>query len=227
MAKGIERGVARAMRAEHGTPIKVLAAQLGVSPSSVSLWVRDIEITHEHFSRNLVRAGQVRGDSWRELNRKRRRSYQRQGRERAREGDLLHQAGCMLYWAEGSKGRNTLVFANSDPAMLGFFRRFLNVSCGVGSERLTVRLNVYLGNGRGIEEIEAHWLAVLDLPRSCLRKHTLNHFPTSSSGGKGGRLPYGVCTLKVLRSTPLLQHIYGAIQEYARFDEPRWLDGLY
>lgn len=25
----------------------------------------------------------------------------------------------------------------------------------------------------------------------------------------------------------MLQHIYGAIQEYAAFDEPRWLDGAY
>jgi hypothetical protein len=34
-----------------------------------------------------------------------------------------------------------------------------------------------------------------------------------------------VCTLTVAKSTHLVQHIYGAIQEYARFEEPRWLDG--
>ena len=43
----------------------------------------------------------------------------------------------------------------------------------------------------------------------------LNHFPTSSSGKKRNRLPYGVCTLSVARSTRLVQHIYGAIQQYA------------
>jgi hypothetical protein len=58
-----------------------------------------------------------------------------------------------------------------------------------------------------------------------LRKHTLNHLPTSSSGGKKNKLPYGVCALRVLRSTRIVQHIYGAIQEYAGFEEPRWLDG--
>ena len=37
------------------------------------------------------------------------------------------------------------------------------------------------------------------------------------------KLPYGVCTLKV-HSTQAVQHIYGAIQEYAGFDQPAWLD---
>jgi hypothetical protein len=61
----------------------------------------------------------------------------------------------MLYWAEGSKGRNQVHFANSDVNMVRFFWGFL----------------------------------------------------------------------RVLKSTHLVQHIYGAIQEYAGFDEPRWLDG--
>jgi len=38
------------------------------------------------------------------------------------------------------------------------------------------------------------------------------------------KLPYGVCSIRVRRSTRIVQHIYGAIQEYAGFDEPRWLD---
>lgn len=58
-----------------------------------------------------------------------------------------------------------------------------------------------------------------------LRKGVENHLPTSSSGRKANKLPLGVCTLRVKKSTRLLQHIYGAIQEYGGFDEPRWLDG--
>jgi hypothetical protein len=38
-------------------------------------------------------------------------------------------------------------------------------------------------------------------------------------------LPYGVCFVSVAKSTRLVQHIYGAIQEYAGFEEPRWFDG--
>jgi hypothetical protein len=31
--------------------------------------------------------------------------------------------------------------------------------------------------------------------------------------------------LRVKRSTRILQHIYGAIQEYSGIDQPEWLDG--
>jgi hypothetical protein len=131
----------------------------------------------------------------------------------------------MLYWAEGSKSRNQVIFANSDPFMLRFFSRFLRESVGVPASDFRIRLNVYLNNGLELVEIEEHWLAAIGAPRSSLRGHTLNHFPTSSSGRGHRRLPHGVCTLKVARSTWLVQHIYGAIQEYGRFEEPRWLDG--
>jgi hypothetical protein len=134
-------------------------------------------------------------------------------------------AGCLLYWAEGSKGRNTVHFANSDINMVRFFCEFLRRSLGVGSEEITLRLNVYTGNGMSIRQIEDHWLEALELPRTALRGHTLNHTPTSSSGRKKNRLPYGVCSLSVLKSTRLVQHIYGAIQEYGGFEEPRWLHG--
>jgi len=149
--------------------------------------------------------------------------YQREGRERARGRDPLHMAGCMLYWAEGSKERNAALLANSDVHLVRFFCGFLRTCFAVGAQDFRVRLNVYTGNGISIEEIERYWLDALELPRTCLTRHTLNHTPTSSSGRKANKLPYGVCTVRV-HSTHIVQHIYGAIQEYAGFDEPRWLD---
>lgn len=132
-------------------------------------------------------------------------------------------AGCMLYWAEGSKDKNQLCFANSDIAMVRFFAEFLRECFGVADEEMTVRLNVYLGNDLSLAEIEQRWLGALNLPRLCLRKHQIDHYPTSSSGARRNKLPCGVCTLRVKRSTHIVQQIFGAIQEYAGFDEPRWL----
>lgn len=100
----------------------------------------------------------------------------------------------------------------------------LRVCFALGDDAFTVRLNVYLGNGQSIADVEEYWLSALHLPRSCLRKHTIDHLPTSSSGARKNKLPFGVCTLKV-NSTRIVQHIYGAIQEYGGFEEPRWLDG--
>lgn len=224
--------VARAQRLS-GRPYKRIAADLGVSPSTVYLWTSDIELTPEQIERNRTGPGgpwnprevAKRAYSWRKRCRNRRLLAQRAGRARTLEGDPLHLAGCMLYWAEGSKARNTLQFANSELAMLALFKHFLVECFEVGPDRFTVSLNVYLNNGLTIDEVERYWLDGLELPRECCRKHILNHTPTSSSGLRKHKLPYGVCSLTVLRSTEIVQHIHGAIQEYGGFDEARWLDG--
>ena len=128
----------------------------------------------------------------------------------------------MLYWAEGTKNRNRARLVNSEVSLVVFFARFLRECLDVRPESLTFALHVYLGNGLELGEIEDHWLSALELPRSCLRKHSINPLPTSSSGKKRNRLPYGVGTLSCC-DTRIVQHIFGAIQEYAGFDEPRWL----
>lgn len=216
--------LARQLRSEYALPMKEIAARVGASQSSVSLWTRDIVLTPAQHARNLDLAKKRRGKAWAAINRRRRLEYQEEGRRRARQADRLHQAGCMLYWAEGAKNRNVVCFANSDVDMVRFFSRFLIESLEVSIEDFTLRLNVYTGNGLSIEEIENQWLTALSLPRSCLRGHVVNHTPTSSSGRKKGRLPHGVCQIRI-RSTRLVQHIYGAIQEYGGFEMPEWVDG--
>jgi hypothetical protein len=150
--------------------MKRIAARLGVSASSVSLWTRDIELTPEQRHRNThgergpasPEHVAARAATWRRKNRERRRQYQEEGRIRAGERDPLHMAGCMLYWAEGTKKRNTLTLANSDSHMLSFFCVFLRESLGVQPDQITLRLNVYMGNGLPLKAIEDHWLRSLE-----------------------------------------------------------------
>ena len=225
-----EREKARRLRGQ-GVPYKRIAAGLGVSVGSAFLWTSDIELTKEQQERNRRGPGgpqhpesqRRRAAAWAARSREARRESQADGRAAAREGDLLHLAGCMLYRAEGAKARNTVKFSNSDPRMLVLFRRFLTDALAIEIDEIIMSINVYTNNGLAIEEIEAYWLDLLDLRRSSVRKHTVNHMPTSSSGRARDKLPYGVCSLYV-HSTWMVQHIYGAIQEYAGFEEPAWLD---
>jgi hypothetical protein len=221
---------ARELR-QAGVPYKRIAAALEISPATAFAWTRDIELTPEQDARNRrgpngpqnPEAQRKRAAAWAARCRARRTEFQEAGRRRARDGDLLHQAGCMLYWAEGAKSRNSAKFANSDPPMMLLFRRFLTTALGVDRGEIRMSINAYTNNGISIDEIERFWLDLLDLRRDCVRKHALNHFPTSSSGRAKTRLRYGVCFLIVHR-TWVVQHIYGAIQEYGGFEEPRWLD---
>jgi hypothetical protein len=229
-SKEAERLEARTLR-HAGLPYRKIAQQLRVSVNSAYRWTNDIRLSAaqreynlrgptgpqnpEHIRRRMA--------AWSAKCRATRAAYQKDGRAAARLREPLHLAGCMLYWAEGAKSRNQAKFTNSDVRMLRLFRDFLVESLGVDIRQITLRLNVYTNNGLSVKEIESHWLDALELPRTCLRKHALNHTPTSSSGRAKGRLPYGVATL-TLSCTQVVQHISGAIQEYAGFDEPAWLD---
>lgn len=229
-AKLQERAQARELR-RAGVPYKRIAAQLGVSAGSVHLWTRDIQLTEAQRTANLrgphgpqnPEAVRRRADAWAARCRRQRANMQAEGRAAAHSGNALHLAGCMLYWAEGGKRRNAIQFTNSDARMVAFFRKFLVEALGIEPHEIHLSINVYTNNGMSFEEIERYWLDLVQLPRSSSRSHVLNHMPTSSSGRARNKLPYGVARLSV-HQTCMVQHIYGAIQEYARFDEPAWLD---
>lgn len=226
MSKPELRAEARRLRTEEGLSLREIVDRLGVSKSAASLWVRDVELTTEQ---RLVlekrHSGYKGGHMGSRANRVKhleiRQGYQQEGRLKAKERDPLHIAGCMLYWGEGAKSRNDLQIANSDPDLLCFFIKFLRESLDVQDDDIIVRVHCYSGNDVSVEDIERYWLSALELPISCLRKSVINVQPKSSQQ-KGRKLLYGVCHVSVY-STRLLQHIYGAIQEYTGIDKPEWL----
>jgi AcrR family transcriptional regulator len=223
-----ERDLARHLRRVGGLPIREIAARVGVSVGSVSVWVRDIELTAEQQAaldaRNPARNAQVNGAASNSRRcRAERAAAQAHGRELARAADPLHIKGCMLHWAEGSKRRNSVTFTNSDDAVVALFLRFLRSCYGVTDDRITFSVNCFLGNGLTIDAIHAWWLQRLALPDSCLRTPAINRVSIASKRLKGHVLPYGTARLAV-HSTFIVQSIYGAIQEYAGIDRPEWLD---
>lgn len=218
------REEARRLRAKEGLSVKQIAKRLKASQGSVSIWVRDVELTDEQKYTLHLNRGIKAADRRSETYRQRRMVYQQEGRERAREKDSLHLAGCMLYWAEGSKGKNTLGFSNADPNMIKFFWGFLRECFGVTADQLDVRLAYYTDNGITAEEIHQYWLALLNIPTHCLGKPVADNLPVSSQRKQGKRktLPFGTCTLRV-NNTRILQQIFGAIQEYTGLDNDEWI----
>ena len=222
--KTAERERARKLRREEGRSVKELAALLGVSRSSISLWVRDIELTAEQYEALRRRMG-ARIDGSRAnavIGLERRKAAQRSGRARAREGELMHVAGCMLYWAEGSRSRNTVEFVNSDPAMIGFFVAFLRSCYAVPDSKISVTCNLFADHETRQREIEDFWLGLVELPRTRLRKSTVNRYSKYSQKKRRNKLPYGTCRITVC-DTQLVQNLYGAIQEYGSFEREEWL----
>jgi hypothetical protein len=220
-----ERDGARRLRAE-GASVKDIARALSVAPSTVSRWVRDIELTPEQRRVLLANDRGARiavGRQNRERAREIRRGWQAEGRRHARTGDAVHMAGCLLYWAEGSRSRNTVCFTNSDPEMVRFFLDFLVSRIGVARSAVRMDVNLFADHARAQRRIERHWLEALQLPTTCLRASTVNVHSRHSLRKRSNKLPYGTCRL-CLHSTRVVQHIYGAIQEYGGFERAQWLD---
>lgn len=128
----------------------------------------------------------------------------------------------MLYWAEGSKSRNTVAFTNSDVDMQRCFVRFLKECYVIAPEDVRIAVNCHLGNGIDLGDIEAWWLQALALPVSSLRAASVNA-PSRASRTRRNTLIYGTAKV-VVNSTFVVQSIYGAIQEYVSIDRPEWLD---
>jgi AcrR family transcriptional regulator len=180
--------------ASDGLPINEIARRLGVSKSSVSHWVRDIELTADQQralrSMNPAYNRQINGARSNAARaREARERAQESGRVRARRGDSLHLAGCMLFLAEGSRSRNRVRFTNSDPDILRLFVTFLRTCFHVSDEQIRLTCN--------------------------LSKH--------SKTKRQNRLPYGTCRIAV-SCTELVQSLYGSIQEYGGFERPAWLE---
>ena len=137
--------------------------------------------------------------------------------------DASYAAGCMLYWAEGAKERNSVKIVNSDPELLNTFAVFLRRHFAVSDESMIIRCNLFADHLRRQREIEAFWLAKLRLPPSSLRRSTVNVYSKYSLKKRTGKLPYGTCELRV-HSTRIVQTIFGSIQEYGGFERAAWLD---
>ena len=221
--KTAERIEARRLRREDGLSMKEIARILDVSLSSVSLWVRDIELEDVQQASLRVRAARRRGQASAASARGHRRDAQETGRRRARRQDPLHLAGCMLFWAEGDKCRGSVRLANSDPALLLLFVRFLRDCYGAPVDRIAVTCNLFADHVERQHEIEQFWLDTLGLPRTCLRSSIVNVYSKYSQKKRKNRLPYGTCKV-VYNDTRTVQSIYGAIQEYAGFDRSEWID---
>lgn len=223
-----EQQEAERLRREEGLAVRAIAKRLAVSPGSVSRWVRHIELTpaqRESLRRANGRSpGQLRGAAARRRDAQSARLVaQEHGRALARAAAPLHQQGCMLYWAEGSKLRNVVGLTNADPDLIALFLRFVRECYGVTDARVALSVNCHIGNGLSLDEIERWWLARLGLPRISLRAATVNRPSSASRGRRGNVLPYGTARVCVY-STFIVQSIYGAIQEYAGIDRPEWLD---
>jgi len=151
-AKDDVRSRARELR-RQGMVYNEIAVKLGVSKSSVSLWVRNIPRS-ETLSYEESRQRQMAGVSAYWAAERERRELARVAVSQAAAGQIgqLSQrevliAGAVAYWCEGAKNKpyrrnNRVDFINSDPQLVKLFLRFLETA-GVSRNRLVFMISIH------------------------------------------------------------------------------------
>jgi transposase len=155
-----ERQQARQLR-RTGLPLTEIAARLGVSRSSVSLWVRDVAFEP------LPRVPRGRRREPNALQRRKQGEVERlleEGRVRIgrpSERELL-VAGVALYAGEGAKRDGAVKFANTNPRMIAFYCAWLRRFFDVDESRLRARL--YLHEGLDLDASVVFWSKLTGIP---------------------------------------------------------------
>ncbi len=217
-AKDGLREAARELR-RSGLGYQQIAAELGVSKSSVSLWVRDLprppRLSYEECRKRHAEAVRRYWAAERPARAERRDAVRLAAIAAAgvlSEREVLI-AGAIAYWCEGSKNKphrrgDRVAFINSDPALVRFFLHFLDVA-GIDRSRLIFR--VYIHQTADIAAAERFWLAVADAEPSQFRKATLKkHNPATTRRNRGNEY-HGCLRVDVRRSADL----YGKIEGWA------------
>jgi transcriptional regulator with XRE-family HTH domain len=204
---------ARALRATGRTYTEI-AAELGVSKSSVSLWVRDMprqgRLNYAEYRR---RNADGVSKYWRSIRESRRHAaYERAIDEIGLLSDReVLIAGAVAYWCEGAKSKvnrhqDRVTFINSDPNLILFFLRFLAVA-NVAPDSLICRL--YIHENADVAAAEEFWRSLTCLPVTQFRKPVLKHHNPRTVRKNTGENYRGCLKVDVRCSASLYRQIEG------------------
>ncbi len=199
------KSMSRWERSELGRDLRRLGLSYGeimelvpVKKSTLATWCRDVRLTEEQIAAIKERRAPEPGIP-RNTNRKRLEEIE-QLRAIARDEvqlliqDPLWVAGLVLYWAEGSKGRNRLSMANTDPRALRLFVRWIRTYVEP-SARFSLALHLHEGNDEAAARL--YWRQETGLYRANFQKTFIK---PKGTGHRKNHLEHGICTVRMRRA---------------------------
>ncbi len=210
-----EKKLARKLR-KQGLSLREIKQKLKVAKSSISVWVRDIELTKKQkqgLSENGIKKEVIE-----------RRRTTRITRENIRRAIIVDKAkteiknlsqkelwliGIALYWGEGAKTiRSGVQFSNSDPRAIQLMIQFFKKCCEVPEKKFRGR--VFLHPHLSISQAKKYWHQISDIPLSQFHKTATSQSKTSKN--KKDNLPFGTFNIQIC-NTELFLKIKGWIEK--------------
>ena len=202
-----EKEHARLLR-KKGMSLNEIVRELSVSKASISLWVRDIELSEQQKNKISAHGRSVESIEKRRVNRinntlKRHRIIIDAAKENisSLSKQELLLVGTALYWGEGGKTNKGMArISNSDPEVIRFMMRFFHEIFDVPSKKF--RGHVHTFSHLNAEKAELYWSKVSGIPRGQFYKTYSK--PSIASKGKSDSLPYGTFQIYVCDTTIFL-----------------------
>lgn len=201
----------------NGHSIYEISQKLGVAPSTVSGWCKNLNLTETEkkriTQRLLIRSkmGRQKGG---ETNRQRKlvkiQSYKQAaikeiGRLSRRD---IFIAGTALYWAEGNKV-SEFAITNSDPNMIKFALKWFEV-LGIEKGQLRPRITINSIHHHRLEIVETFWRKLIDIPKEQFRPTVLLKNPPKKRYENHDNY-YGVLALQIRKGSDLKYRVLGLI----------------
>lgn len=188
-----------------GKSYNVIAKIINVPKSTLSYWLKDIEIPMKLRKSMLlsVREKAAKNITKYNLERSRLVNLERTDKQKKYSDDIkrlsryeLKIVGTALYWAEGYKrSKWQIMFCNSDPKMVQLVMRFFREICEVAEKKFCPSVQLH----KNISEITAkkYWSRIIDIPISSFKKTSFQISKSSNLVRPKFRLPYGTFRLSI------------------------------
>jgi len=197
---------------KRGLSYNEIRKKIPVAKSTLSLWLKSVLLSPEHKERLYTKQIQIlslgpksqkerRGH---EVNELIKRSINEIHLPISQEAMML--MGAALYWAEGSKGKR-FELTNSDPHLILFMTRWIEVVLNIKAKDIKARLNIYPQQNE--VKIKKFWSELTGIPVKSFGK---SYVKPISSGYKKNNLYYGTIRLEVPRGTDKMYRVFAWIK---------------
>jgi len=190
---------ARLLRKE-GLSYGELTRRLGVPKSTLHSWIHNLKrpeyITNEQKRKHLesvrlLAITAIKQKREKRLNEIKQRIIREVDKYPLKRKDYLKSMLAMLYWAEGTKARGTLAFANTDPSLVLLFLTLLRKCYEIDENKLRVRLHLHYYHK--VSRVKGFWSKLLNIPESKFGKI---YFKPRSKTKRFRHNFMGVCFIK-------------------------------
>lgn len=199
-----------------GVSMNEIARFIGVAKSSVSYWVRDVELTSKQ-KRGLSEKGRsIESIEKRRISRiqntRNKRNIIKLGAQQevgTLSKDSLWCAGIALYWGEGGKTQQTVRISNSDPAVIKVMMKFFKKYSHINFDKYHGHVHTFSEDN--VQKSLSYWSKISGIPKNKFYRTYIKQ--STATKNKRQTLPYGTFQIYI-HSTEFFFRMMGWLEGY-------------